>query len=178
MSVLVYATGNDVGADVDNVWILCMGRGRVTSDETIERIKATYALNGRSIADTSRDLGIPESTVRKYISPDVKAEFAEVRAETMAIAIPEIVAKATLVQVALLESMADPDALRKASLQEKAVSFGIVTDKVQLLTGEATERHEHRNTSEARESFARRIDELAERRRTRQSASDAERTGS
>lgn len=143
-----------------------MGRGRATSIETIQLIKATYALNG-SVSDTSRDLGVPESTVRKYISPENKDEFAEVRAEKIAEAIPAIVDLCAKAQIKLLNAIMDEDGLKKASLQEKAITFGVVTDKLQLITGEATERHEHRNTTEARQSIARRIDELAERRRAR-----------
>lgn len=154
-----------------------MGRGRLTSAETVETIRATYSLTG-SIADTSRNLNIPESTVRKYIDPKTKDEFAEIRAETMAVAIPEIVAKATRVQIALLDAIADKDSLAKASLQEKAIAFGVVTDKVQLMTGEATERYEHRNTTEARDALARRVDELAARRRARVDSAGSVGTGS
>ena len=145
-----------------------VARGKATSDETIELIKATYAMNGNA-RETARVLGVPEATVRKHIAPDVKDEFAQVRAEKRV----DIIAKAAGVQIALLDAMIDPDALKKASLQEKATAFGIVTDKIQLMSGEATERHEHRNTTEARDTLARRVDELAERRRARDGAGDA-----
>ena len=71
------------------------------------------------------------------------------------------------VQIVILRSMADESALAKEPLQAKAVSFGIVTDKLQLMSGEATERHEHRDTDDARDNLHRRIDELSERRRAR-----------
>lgn len=149
-----------------------MGRGRITPDETIEQIKATYALNGNA-RETSRVLGVSFETVRKYIGQDDKDQFSQLRSEKLATAIPSIIELCAQVQIKLLNSMADEDALKKASLHEKAVAFGVITDKHQLLTGEATERHEHRDTSAARDLLVSRVDELAARRRSR---GDSERT--
>jgi hypothetical protein len=145
-----------------------MGRGRVTPDETIEKIKATYALNGNA-RETSRVLGVSFETVRKYISPDDKDQFSQIRSEKRI----DIIEKAKDVQIKLLEAMIDPKKLAEAKLSEVGVAFGIVTEKIQLLSGEATERHEHRDSTESRNMLLSRVDELAARRRSR---NDTERT--
>lgn len=144
------------------------------SDETIEIIKATFAETG-SIRAAARAAKCSVSTASKYTDPTVRDQFERIRTEKRI----DIIEALAAARITLLNAMVDPDALKKASLHEKAVAFGVVTDKHQLLTGEATERHEHRDANQAREALARRIDELAERRRTRgDSGNDAgERSG-
>lgn len=112
-----------------------MGRGRITPDETIEQIKATYALNGNA-RETSRVLNVPLATVLKYVDPETKDEFDQVRSEKRV----DIIAKAAEVQVKLLDAMAEPVSLARSSLQEKATAFGIVTDKILLITGQPNNR--------------------------------------
>lgn len=137
-----------------------MGRGRQTPDETIEQIKATFSETG-SYDAAAKAAGVSWATAQKYA--DSKDEFETLRVEKRI----DIIEKIKQVQIILLDAIVDPATLSKASMQEKSVAFGIVTDKGQLLSGEPTERHEHRDISEARDEFARRIDELAERRRAR-----------
>lgn len=122
-------------------WGDAVGRGRLTSAETVETIRATYSLTG-SIADTSRNLGVPESTVRKYIDPKTKDEFAEVRAEKIAEAIPSIVEMCAQAQRAFLTTMMSEEKLKNADFSQIAIAFGVVTDKALLLTGQATSRTE------------------------------------
>jgi hypothetical protein len=114
-----------------------MGRGRITPDETIEQIKATYAMNGNA-RETSRVLGVPFSTVRKHITSDEQDEFAQVRAEKR-IDIIHVIGDA---KIKLIEAMTDAPHLAKASVQELATAFGILQDKELLLTGQATSRTE------------------------------------
>lgn len=141
------------------------------TDEQVETIKAVYAETGK-IDLARKAAGVSWETARKYAGS--RDEYESIREQKRIPIIEKIVA----VQVALLDAIIEPAALLKASLQEKATAFGIVTDKYQLMIGEATERHEHRDANESRESFARRVDELAERRRSRGTDLDPHRTAS
>lgn len=116
-----------------------MGRGRLTSDETIERIKATYAMVG-TIADTARDLDLPESTVRKYVSPEVRAEFAEVRGQKLAEAIPNIIAQIEHTEHVLLDAIVKRAKTGEDSVRDLATAFGILRDKHLLITGQPNNR--------------------------------------
>lgn len=113
-----------------------MGRGRITPDETIERIKATYAETG-DVQAAANAAHVSWSTARKYVGS--RDEFESIRAEKRI----DIIARIAEVQIQLLDSMVDADSLKKASLSEKSVAFGIVTDKHLLLTGQATQRTEN-----------------------------------
>lgn len=121
-----------------------MGRGRATPVETVERIKATYAMVG-SIAETARDLNLPESTVRKYVSPEVHAEFAELRAQKLAEVIPDIVDEIAQTRLALIRAMRDPGKIAEADIRDLATAFGITADKYQLVTGQPTARNHNVN---------------------------------
>lgn len=110
-----------------------MGRGRVTPDETIERIKATYAMNGNA-RETSRVLNVPMSTVTKYIDPEIKDEFEQVRTEKRLSVIEHI----AIAQIKFIEAMTDPDKLRKAQISEIGSVFETVTKNGLLMAGQAT----------------------------------------
>lgn len=127
-------------------------------------------MNG-NVRETSRVLGVSFETVRKYIGQDDKDEFSQIRSEKLAASIPEIIERCKQVQIVLLDALMDKTKIAEAPYRDIGVNFGIVTEKLQLITGEATERHEHRDTTDARDTIARRIDELAERRRARQTDS-------
>jgi hypothetical protein len=105
------------------------------SDEQIEILKATYAETG-VIRSAARAAHVSVSTAKKYV--DSNDGFEQARTEKR-LTIIDYIATA---QVKLIESMVDAATLAKASLQEKAVAFGIVTDKGLLLTGQATSRSE------------------------------------
>lgn len=141
-------------------------RGQPISGEQIEQIKATYAETG-NLRASARSAGVSVATAKKYV--ESSDEFEQVRTQKR-VDIIEALADA---RIKLLNAMIEPDALKKASLGEKSIAFGVVTDKHQLLTGEATERHEHRDTTQARDALTRRVDELAERRRARGTDGDA-----
>lgn len=136
-----------------------MAKAEIT-DEQIETIKLTYAQTGKYRA-AARAAHCSVFSAKKYA--DNRDEYEHLRTEKKI----DIIAKMADVQIKLLDAIVDPATIAKASLQERATAFGIVTDKRQLMSGEATERHEHRTADEDREQFARRLDELAERRRAR-----------
>lgn len=139
-----------------------MGRGGITEIQ-IETIKSIYAESG-SIEGAARAARVSWSTARKYIGNT--DQYESIREEKRV----DIIAKIAEVQIKLLDAMVDDAHLTKASMNELGVSFGIVTDKHQLLTGKATERYEHNDITPASELISRRIDELADRRRARESA--------
>lgn len=136
-----------------------MGRKPI-DDEQIETLKAVYAETGKYDV-AAKAAGVSWSTAKKHI--DNQDEYESIRERKRV----DIIAKIADVQIKLLDAMVEPANLAKATLQEKATAFGIVTDKRQLISGEATERHEHRDTTQARDLLSRRVDELAERRRAR-----------
>lgn len=142
-----------------------MAQGSQITDEQIETIRATYTMTGK-LSDASRAAGVSESTARKYVR--LVDNFEELRAEKIAITIEEIIVKCGEVQGKLLAAMTDEAKLAKASFQEVATAFGIVTDKRQLLSGQATDRREHvaadalaRLTPEEKEQAARIREKLA-----------------
>ena len=139
-----------------------MARGIELPPEQIETIKAVYAETGRYRA-AARAAGCSVSAAKKYATNH--DEFEHLRTVKRV----DIIDHMTEAQIILIAALTDPAKLDRASLQEIAVAFGIVTDKRQLLSGEATERHEHRDT-DSQNILARRLDELAERRRTRPGA--------
>ena len=146
------------------------------TDEQIERLHLEYAQTGRLRA-SARAVGISVSTAKRYIdlekaNPDSVLE--QVRTQKRI----EIAEHIGNVQAAILRKMEEDITLGKASYQELATAFGILTDKRQLITGQATERHEHRDADTPRAELARRIDELAERRRAKQPADIADAAGS
>jgi len=112
-----------------------MGRGRQTPDETIERIKATFAETG-SYEAAAKSAGVSWATAQKYA--DSRDEFETIRAEKRL----DIIAEINKAQAKLIAAMVDDAHLAKASVQEIAMAFGIVTDKGLLLTGQATSRTE------------------------------------
>lgn len=116
-----------------------MGRGRVTPDETIEQIKATYAMNGNA-RETSRVLNVPFSTVRKHITTDEQDEFAQVRSENLAVVIPNVIAKIEQVEMVLLDSIMKRAKSGEDSVRDLATAFGILRDKHLLITGQPNNR--------------------------------------
>lgn len=105
------------------------------SDEQIEIIKATYAETG-NIRASSRAANVSVSTAKKYC--DSSDDLEQIRTEKRI----DIIAKIAEVQVVLLDTMMSKNHLGKASLTEIGVTFGIISDKRQLLTGQATQRTE------------------------------------
>lgn len=121
-----------------------MGRGRVTPIEMQERIRTTHAVAG-TIAETARQLGLPESTVRKYVSPAERDEFAQIRGQKLAEELPKIVDEIAEAQRAIIKAMRDPAKIAQADMRDLATAFGILTDKHQLLTGQPTQRNHNLN---------------------------------
>jgi hypothetical protein len=138
-----------------------MAQGLALTEWQQNEIRAAWLVT-RNGSYAARRAGVNPRTAQRYIAnhlPELTA-LADEKA-------PEIAASLEVVARELVSYLMDSKKLADARLGEIATAFGIVVDKYQLLTGEATERHEHRDIDEARESVARRLDELAERRRAK-----------
>lgn len=118
-----------------------MGQGQRLTDWQIETIRLAYAETG-NITHAAREAGCAFNTAKKYVN-DHRAELTELRAEKKA----DVIAQVAAVRIRILEEMHGATRLSKASLGELATTFGILTDKHQLLTGGATERYERRDLS-------------------------------
>jgi molybdenum-dependent DNA-binding transcriptional regulator ModE len=132
-----------------------MAQGQRLSDRQIETIRLAYAETG-SVTAAARAAGCSRSAARSHLTaaPD---NLAELRQEKRA----DIVAEIAHVRLVLLTAMGSAEKIAKASMAELATSFGILTDKHQLLTGGATSRPDTgrvepgRLTPEEREQAAR-----------------------
>lgn len=145
-------------------------QGKALTDDQIETIRAAWLLTENG-SEASRQAGCSTTAANTYIRHH-RAELLQLRQQKR----PELKDKLGNLIDRLLSVAVDPRKLDEAPLGQVMTGIGIAIDKYQLVTGEATERHEHRNADEAREQFARRLDELAERRRTR-AAVDGARAG-
>jgi hypothetical protein len=112
-----------------------MAQGVAISDEQIELVKATFAETG-SLTASAKAAGVSISTAKKYA--DNRDSFEALRNEKRI----DIIGKLTELKLKLIETMMEPEHLRRASFQELATALGISVDKVLLLTGQATSRVE------------------------------------
>jgi hypothetical protein len=141
-----------------------MGRGPHLTDEQIERIKQTFADTG-SVRGTARALSMPVSTVALHCKRT--DEYEQIRTEKYTALIGNIAEELAAVRQLYLDHLKQPAVIAAASAKDAAVIVGIVTDKYQLITGEATERSEHVHTDDARAQLAERADEISARRTAR-----------
>lgn len=128
----------------------------ITQDQ-IEQIKYKYAFS-RSYSHVAKETGLNRATVRKYVGLHMD-DINILRQEKA----PEIIDLMQAVQVRLIEEMLDEDKIKKTELADIAKSLGIVTDKLQLISGKATTRTEHASYDLSRLSEAERTS-LAELR--------------
>lgn len=113
-----------------------MAQGQRLSDRQIETIRLAFAETG-SQREAARRAGCSPSSVKRYMA-DPDDELTQLRTQKKADIIEEIAA----VRLELLNAMKTPEKIAKASMAELATSFGILTDKHQLMTGKATARTE------------------------------------
>lgn len=139
-------------------------RGANLTDEQIERIKQVFADTG-SVRGTARALSLPVSTVKTHCKRT--DEYVQIRTEKRTALIGNIAEELAAVRQLYLDHLKQPLVIASASAKDAAVIVGVFTDKHQLVTGEATERTEHVDATDARTELARRADELSARRATR-----------
>ncbi len=142
-----------------------MAQGQRLTDWQIETLRLAYAETGNA-AHAAREAGCSATAAKRYVTQalaDPNDGLDELRREKKA----DVVKGIHAVRLVLLAAMADPGKIAKASLSEITTSFGILTDKEQLLSGEATSRTENRTydasrlTPDDREQLTRLRDKLA-----------------
>lgn len=112
-------------------------RGEKISPEVAEQIKAHYAMTG-SLAKTAKHFGVSSQTVMKFRDEDPD-KFEEMRTYNK----EQFIRDAWKTLGLLFEAV--PLKVPEAPLKEITTSIGIITDKLQLLQGEATTRSENAN---------------------------------
>jgi hypothetical protein len=125
-----------------------MSRKRTYTDADKERARVLWETNGNATRATARDAQIPLATIQAWIEewkqpPPLaprevyEAVYETIRTDKKA----EIIEAAWDVAKAAMERA--KEALPDASAKDAATVAGIVIDKAQLLSGDATERTEH-----------------------------------
>lgn len=141
-----------------------MGRGANLTHEQVERIKQVFADTG-SVRGTARAVSLSVSTVQPHCKRT--DEYEHIRTEKRTALIGDIAEELAAVRQLYLDHLKQPLVIASASAKDAAVIVGVFTDKFQLVTGEATERTEHVDATDARNQLAGRIDEIATRRASR-----------
>lgn len=106
-----------------------------------QKVVAITSALASSVTAAAESAAIPESTLRYWME---QPEFAELRAKTRA----EIAEDSLIVAQLALHEMARQIKAGQVEAKDLGVIFGITAEKSQLLSGAATERHEHRQLDE------------------------------
>jgi type IV secretory pathway component VirB8 len=141
---------------------------RVLAPGEIEIIKNAFA-NGATIDGAAKAAGVSWSTAQKYVSfrdeyealRDAKRQ--ELIAQTAADYVPQLLAGIG----EYLAHIRQPAVIAETDARAAIVVIATAIDKVQLLTGQATERSEQVHTDDVRSRLLARYDELAARRQAR-----------
>ena len=130
-----------------------MARRRYTDHDKATTLAALTA-NGRNLSKTSRDTGIPITTIKRWRDEPPHPHIAELGNEKKRDLADELEHLAHAI-VGIM-----PDKMDTANFQHLAVALGITIDKLRLLKGEATEVTEVRG-SDAKRELADRLARLA-----------------
>ena len=129
-------------------------RGSNISDELKEQIR-TYLATCGNVRETARQFDVSPSTVMK-VRDERPDEFEQLRTDKK----QQIIEKSWKLMETFLEAMEAkiPD----ATLRDVSTSYGIVGDKLLLMTGEPTSRSDNtnKNTHDLGELTAEQADEL------------------
>ena len=106
---------------------------------TKDRAKAVTLALSTSVAAASRGTGIPETNIRRWKDDPEMAEYGAKTRE-------EIAEEAKALSVKVLSEIRDR--LPTFEPRDLTILYGVLTDKAQLLAGEATSRLEHRELLE------------------------------
>lgn len=122
---------------------------RAYSDDFKATALAALVANGGNVQRTADDLDVPESTLRSWREGvGTRAVSANLRDQKR----EELSARVTQVAWSIVDSIDETD-IENASLVQKTTAFGILFDKMRLLSDEATEISENRNGRGLRESI-------------------------
>jgi hypothetical protein len=113
-----------------------MAQGVRLTDEQIAAIRDAWLLT-RNGSFAARQAGCAVQTANAYIR-NHRDELLQLAHEKK----PEIVDQLTAARDALLHQLFQVDTLKTATVGELTKGIGIITDKIQLITGQATSRNE------------------------------------
>lgn len=114
-------------------------RCRPWTEQDKERAIAVYVTCG-NLSRTSRETGVPISTLRDWLKEQPPGKVQEAREEARA----GFVRKAWEAVGAHLKHLAEDTAVRATTARDSATIVGILIDKIQLVTGQATAIEEQR----------------------------------
>lgn len=106
---------------------------RTYTDQEKEHAIATYVTNG-NLSKTSRETGVPISTLRGWLAEQPPEKVQEARAEAQA----EFVRKAWDAVTAHVLHLQDKVVIAETTARDSATIVGILIDKLQLVTGKPT----------------------------------------
>jgi transposase-like protein len=109
------------------------GKKRPWTDADKERAIAVYVTTG-NLSRTSRETGVPISTLRDWLKEQPAEKVKEAREEAQA----EFVRKAWEGVTAHVEHLAERSAIAATTARDSATIVGILIDKIQLVTGQPT----------------------------------------
>lgn len=106
---------------------------RPWTDADKERAIAVYVTTG-NLSRTSRETGVPISTLRGWLAEQPPEKVKEAREEAQA----EFVRRAWKGVIAHIEHLTERSAIAATSARDSATIVGILIDKIQLVTGQPT----------------------------------------
>ena len=140
---------------------MAVGQRKYTDREKAEAL-AIVDMQGGNVRKASQLTGIPEGTLYEWVGGRrVNGDVPDLRESAK----DRLLALFDSVVVATLESMLTDGSMARANFQQKAIAVGILTDKSQLLRGQATVITENLLSDEAR---VERVAALIEQARQRQ----------
>ena len=113
-----------------------MARGKLTSTEKREQVKALAYLNpDLSLRDIARETGLSHTTVNDILK-DLHNDdaFLQYRTEKK----KEQIVKALDIASTYIDHLANPEVIKSAKARDSAIVAGTMIDKAQLLAGEPT----------------------------------------
>lgn len=141
---------------------------RSWTDTEKEHAIAVYTTNG-NLSKTSRETGVPISTLRGWLAEVPPAKVQEAREDAQA----SFVKEAWKAVIAYAQHLTSEEVIKKTAAVPSATTIGILIDKIQLVTGQptgisrldgqVTNRHEYDITHKV-EEYADIYTKLASRR--------------
>ncbi len=121
---------------------------RPWTDADKERAIAVYITTG-NLSQTSRETGVPISTLRGWLAEQPPEKVQEARAEAQA----EFVRKAWDAVTAHVLHLQDKGVIAETSARDSATIVGILIDKIQLVTGRPTSINEQQGQVTTRHEY-------------------------
>lgn len=140
-----------------------MGKGREYSDDEKAAAMAALAAQGGDIGATARSLGIPAKTLRNWSKGQHLSPLASATAVIKKARLSDAIEDVLWFFLPHFEKK-----VPEASMGSLATAFGILTDKMRLLRGEAININQQVATPEDAQAKVRELAERARARRAQQ----------